>query len=158
MKEFSTLFVAEYLVSSLFLIPLVGLYLCLNFRKVALVTIINLHKVILLLSIALPIAMGLISISESLDSEFLKWDESSQPQLQIRGDTETVASYTAIARDFPIGDHAVNRLPSIQDVIFYFMDLIGLFSLLDFIIFSIRWALQTVHLSRIKKRQCGFNN
>ncbi len=143
MKEFGALFVAGYLTSALFLLPLLSLYLCLISKKAALAPIIGFHKAILMLSIALPIAIVLVSYNSG--------PEIFSPDTQDFGKTAAIETYVAVARNPVVADTPPNRFPALRDVMFYFVDLIAIFSISGLLIFILRYALQAVRLSRIGK-------
>jgi beta-lactamase regulating signal transducer with metallopeptidase domain len=148
MKELGALFVAAYLISSFFLLPLFGLYLGLNLRQLSLGSIIRFHKILVLLSVALPLGIILFSGSISMERDLLKWGGSNQ--MQMTGGKATVESY-AMREVAAFGaEQSANQLPVVRDVVFFFVDLIGLFSLAGVLIFVLRYALQSIRLSRIR--------
>jgi beta-lactamase regulating signal transducer with metallopeptidase domain len=149
MKEFGALFVSGYLVSLFFMVPLMGFYLILGLKRAPLSAILQFHKILVLLSIILPVGLVLMSLSSDLKAEFGTVAETSQTQALTR--TMAVASHGTEVGDFSIEDPAAGRWPGIQDVAFYVVDYIGLFSVLGLLIFVLRYGIQTRRLSNIKQ-------
>lgn len=143
MTEFGALFVADYMIASLFLLPLLGLYLGLILKNASLGPLMGFHKAILLLSIALPIGMVLVSHNHS--------SQSSSLNTQAIDKTAAIGTYVGVPGDPLNADSSANRFPPIQDVVFYFVDLIGLFSILGLLIFVMRYAMQAGRLNRIRQ-------
>ena len=149
MKEFSSLFISGYLISSFLLLPLMGLYFCSSLKRVSLGPIIQFHKVLILLSIILPACMVMISYGSHLKADLSKSGQSNQAEMH--GESAAISPYPAGSSDLPVADKEDDPLPTLQDVVFYFVDLIVEFSLLGLLIFVLRYALQARRMSRIKQ-------
>ena len=148
MKEFGVLFISGYMMSSLFLLPLMGLYLGFSLKRMSLGSLIRFHKILIFLSIILPASMVMISYGSHFDSDFSKWSEISREWTQ--GEPEGV-SIIGVQNEPPFQEDSVTQLPTLQDVVFYFVDLILLCSILGLLIFALRYAFQTWRMTGIRK-------
>jgi hypothetical protein len=149
MKEFGALFVSGYLVSLFFMLPLIWLYLFLGLKKASLDAILQFHKVLVLLSIALPVGLVLIALASGLKTDLWPAGEVWQsPVLTLSTDIEPNGGDADYLR---VKDPVAGRWPSIQDAAFYFVDYIGLFSMLGLLIFVLRYGRQTLRLTKIKQ-------
>lgn len=149
MKEFGALFVSGYLVSFFFMLPLMGVYLVLGLKRAPLGAILQFHKALVLLSIVLPVGLVLMSLASGLRTDFWLAEEARQSQVLTR--SAGIVSNGAQVLDFTVEDPAAGGWPGIQDVAFYVVDYIGLFSVLGLLIFVLRYGIQTRWLGRIKQ-------
>lgn len=147
MREIGTLFVSSYLVTSFFLLPLVGLYLVLSFKKVFPGPMMVFHKTLLLLSMTLPVVMILIFHGNELETTPINRSHSNLPQML--SETGSIATNRVTPKDTPFDNPEVSHRPSIQDVLFYFVDLVAMFSMLGVLIFIFRYVSQAIQLRRI---------
>ena len=148
MKEFGALFISGYMMSSLFLLPLMGLYLGFSLKRVSLGPLIRFHKILILLSVILPASMVMISYGSHFESDFSKWSEISRERTQ--GESEGI-SIVEVQDESHFQEDPVTQLSTVQDVVFYFVDLILLLSILGLLIFALRYAFQTWRMKGIRK-------
>ena len=149
MKEFGSLIVSGYLITSFLLLPLTGLYLCLSLKRMSLGPIIQFHKILILLSIILPACMVMSSYGGHPETDFSKWGESNRAR--IHDEPAAGSSYFTVPGESLAPDKASNQLPTVQDVVFYFADLIIQFSILGLSILVLRYAFQAWRVSKIKQ-------
>ena len=149
MKEFSSLFISGYLIASVLMVPLMGFYLSLSLKRVSFRLLLHTHKVIILLSIILPVSMVAISYSGNSGKDLSIRSEIDRAPITV--ELEVISSGIAVPDDSPASGIVVGRLPTLQDVVYYFVDLILFFSILGLLTFTLRYALQTWRIRRIKK-------
>ena len=149
MKEFCSLFISGYLIASVLMIPLMGVYFSLSLKRVSFRLLLHFHKVIILLSIILPVSMIAISYSGNSGKDLSIRSESGP--VSITAEPGAISSDVAGAGDTPAPGEAAGRLPNLQDVVFYFVDIILFLSMLGSLIFALRYALQTWRMNRIVK-------
>lgn len=149
-NEYLSLFFTCYLYATLILTPLFLLYSSIDFRKVSLPLIMGLHKTLLIATICLPIAILITSApSSQVGQETILYqgtqispvagqDSQIQPLLDNIVSTDTYNSPTD------------NYYPGVQDIIFYFSELLGVLSILGFAVFWFRFTLQSLHLNKIE--------
>ena len=117
-------------------------------KRVSFGPLIRFHKVLVLLSIVLPLSMVMISYGGHLRSDLFEWSESSRAWMH--GETEAI-SPAAEPSDSPFRGEAANQLPTLPDVVFYFVNLILLFSITGLLIFALRYAFQAWRMSKVIK-------
>jgi len=149
MKEIITLFIAEYLIFSIFLLPLLGLYLFINIKKVSLGLLNGFHKILLLGTIVLPVSMILFSYTVGTGNSMMKPDANNQVQIQV--ENLFAGSFDVAAGNNDFTEFTSDTMPIIQDVVYYFMDLFVLFSMSGLLIFIMRYAIQSVRIRKIKQ-------
>jgi hypothetical protein len=147
MREIGTLFVSNYLVTSFFLLPLVGLYLGLSFKKVSPGPMMVFHKTLLLLSITLPVVMIMIFHGSELEAPPINQSNFDFPQT-LR-ETDSIDTNRVTPKNIPFDNPAVSRRPVLQDVLFYFVDLVAMCSMLGVLVFTFRYVSQAIRLRQI---------
>ncbi len=148
MSGICVLFIYGYLLSSLFLFPLTLLYISLGIRKRSIATILQFHKVIVLLSIILPLGMLLLSYGKSITTE--KMVEATPMQLISSAPHATGED----ADDLNVPEKVLSpgqSLAVLEDLLFYLVDIIGLFSLTGVAIFTLRYVFQVWLLGRVSR-------
>ena len=149
MKEFGALFISGYLVSLFFMLPLMWLYLVIALKRAPLGAILQYHKILVILSIVLPVGLVFISLASGLKMDFWLAGEARQSQVLTR--SADIESNGTEVGSFQVEDPVAGRWPSIQDVAFYVVDYIGLFSVLGLLVFVLRYGRQSRRLSNIKQ-------
>lgn len=150
MKEFGALFVSGYLVSLFFMLPLIGLYFVLGLKRAPLGAILHFHKALVLLSITLPVGLALMSLAGGLKTD--PWLAGEARQSHVLARSAVFEANVEGAGNFPVEDPGAGRWPGIQDVAFYVVDYIGLFSVMGLLILVLRYGIQTRRLYNIKRK------
>lgn len=150
MNELSALFISGHLIYSVLSLPLMGLYVSLSSNRAPLGSILGFHRTLVLLSILLPVAMVVISFTGNFEAGLSTRSESSR--------ASTTAESIAISSDMTgAGDSIApgkpdSRIPALQDIVFFFVELILLFSMLGLLIFALRYVLQTWRIGKFIKK------
>lgn len=151
MRDTMALFVTEYLIFSLFLIPLIGIYISINIKKVSPKLLSRFHKILIILTIALPIGMTLFSAEGSRQRYVSTVDIPSRPQLQLQSENKPVNESWAVTGNESVYKYASDTITIIQDITCYFLDLFILFSISGLFLFIFRYIIQTSQIKKIIK-------
>ncbi len=137
-QEFLSTSYASYLISQMALIPIILLYFVLRVDSTNPNFIHRIHKSIVGLTYAIPVMLVSFTFWQNTNRASLKasWNTPSEPA----GYVESVPHLVAQLPVVPSGE--MDSYPLISDLIFYFADLVTLFSILGLMVFAIRWVLQ----------------
>lgn len=147
MKEFFALFISGYLVSLFFMLPLMGFYFVLGLKRGSFGAILQFHKIIVCLSILLPLGLVMLSVTSGLKTNFLKLEETRKAQ--ILATSTVIDSFDSEFGNSLVEDTVEDRWPYIPDVVFYIVNYIGLFSVLGLLVYILRYGIQAKRLDNV---------
>lgn len=146
---FTALLVLAYLYANLILVPLFLGYLFVDTKRVSLMLVLRLHKLIVVLSVALPLVLFVMSIPEAQTASTAILSAVRPSQASAIVDVSSDAD-TALRVDFePMAWNRSDELDAADDLAYFFGDFAVWLSLAGLLVFVARYGRQTVQIRRL---------
>jgi hypothetical protein len=146
---FIALLVLAYLYANLILAPLFLAYLFVDAKRVPLILALRLHRLIVVLSVALPLILFAMSISRAPTTATAVLSAVQPSQSAAVLDASSDAD-TALGSDFePVVWNQSKELDAADDLAYFFGHFVVWLSLSGLLVFVARCGRQTVHVRRL---------